>query len=180
MPNHCANRLTIKGGASQINAFLEAFSHEKDGTKYYVYLQQFKKELTAEYIKLQPLPVGEVARMLWTPYGTKWGCYEFSEPVRTPRKLVLVFKTAWGPYNAMTQLFMSRKFPKLSFHLEFAESGQGFVGDYKASKGQLTEKKEENVCNTGNITFDYDEDDNLIEHYHPNYTRFKALMRMSG
>ena len=131
------------------------------------------------YKKIQPLPEG-VDRILWRPYGTKWGCYGFLEPVRTPRKLVLVFQTAWGPYNAITQVFMSQKFPKLSFHLEFAESGLGFVGDYKAFNRQLTEMKKENVYKTGNITFKYDEEDNLIERYHPNYKRFKALMRMSG
>lgn len=184
MPNHCANRLTIRGRKTQLEAFLKAFSHkdENDGTMYYIYLQKFKEELTKMYTRIggKVPDKSSVMGMLWTPWGTKWGCYEFLEPVWSHDKLVLTFKTAWGPYNGMAQVFMSQQFPTLKFHLDYAESGQCFVGHHDAVGGRMVSSAMEEVYKTGKVILEDLEDGGQEWVWEPEYEKYHDLWAISG
>jgi hypothetical protein len=183
MPNHCANRLTIRGSKKKLEVFLNDFTFKEKGeATNYLYLQKYNKQLTDMYTqkcgKIQDTS-SSMAHM-WTPYGTKWGCYEFSEPIWSQGKLVLIFKTAWCPYNSMTQVFMSQQFPSLKFHLEYAECGQCFVGDYKAVGGKLTTNTREAVYTTGKVAVIECEDGSQRCEWKPGYDQYRDLWNMSG
>ena len=178
MPNHCGNRLTVSGPQHDIDSFFDTFSHtDEDGETYYIYLQKFKKELTQLYFE-NGGTLQDTKQILWTPYGTKWGCYDFWEPVKTPGHLTLTFKTAWCPFNNMTLQFMSQKFPSLFFWLEFAEQGVGFAGERKARCGKILLQND--FINMYDDVVKYNEETEECKWLKPGYERIHGLWNMSG
>lgn len=191
MPNHCANRLTLIGPDEDIDAFLKEFSVSENDCygeecTIYIHLQDFKDDILAVYKELNGKDMPQI-RSLDTPYGTKWGCYEFDEPIRWRQSVTLTFKTAWCPYNVWTSLFLSRKYPRIHFALLYAECGVCFVGTRVAKGGVILEEWCEMVFDTGKVKLvEYDEDDDddgYIDQrwvWKPGYDEFHELWNRSG
>lgn len=83
----------------------------------------------------------------WTiaNWGTKWGAYDSTEwtiESETKRKMVatISFNTAWSPATGFFE-FASQEYPTLTFELEFADEGGGFVCTQSLKNGEVTEQE---------------------------------------
>jgi hypothetical protein len=132
MPNHCSNQLTVTGPAQDIQSFKENS----------ILNNNLKLETIIPSDYNYPNPIQK--------WGTKWGCYDTVIQEDSPEKLVLLFQTAWCPYNEDVQRTMARKYPTLTFELLYAEQGISFCGYYKANGAYFTKHQEDcyilNVC----------------------------------
>ena len=119
MPNHCGNKLIIRGSVDDRRHFLDT--------------TRDKAELDLNKI----IPTDDSYQyhvMLW---GTKWGCYDSHVHVFDDRTEI-TFLTAWCPYTKTVQIKMTELFPMLSFELLFAEQGREFYGWYKCKYDDFT------------------------------------------
>lgn len=87
-------------------------------------------------------------------WGTKWDCSDVALD-RKKTSLVYRFQTAWSPPNDNLMLKMTELFPELTFKLEFAEIGAGYIGRtiYHNNEGQ--EQLSRDI-----ETYDFDDRDN--------------------
>lgn len=139
MPNWCAIRLTIRGPASDVTAFVskaEGLEQHYAPNDYELerIQQGFREESRVRnsvlsFHQLVPIP-NEIMAQVYDPAGyaaehALWGCkWGACEPERLPQeKLCLVtyvFQTAWSaPYQLL--LKVSADFPTLLFALSFGE-----------------------------------------------------------
>lgn len=73
-------------------------------------------------------------------WGTKWNACS-PEVSEGEGELCYTFDTAWSPPVPVV-FAMSKKFPKLTFHLAYEESGCDFEGDYEVKAGQVFNMEE--------------------------------------
>lgn len=100
----------------------------------------------------------------WTlkNWGTKWGVYDVSSWDNEDGNTIL-FMSAWSPANLIIQK-LSEKFPDLSFVLEAADEGGGFVCRYIICDGIETLEdfewsSEEGIEIRKNVGSYYEEDE---------------------
>lgn len=121
MPNWCQNQLTVTGATSEFRAWLADHG--------------------SSFEKIRPLPKprrsGKFDRYGWSglnrclnAWGTKWDLGE-SEQHQAARELLengaTFFDTAWSPPIKAIEA-LSRKFPAVSFQLDYCELGMFFAG----------------------------------------------------
>lgn len=70
-------------------------------------------------------------------WGTKWGFYEIELECADfeEGEIRYTFQTAWSPPIPVIQA-MSKRFPSLSFALDYFEGGMGFMGSFMYENGQ--------------------------------------------
>ena len=69
-------------------------------------------------------------------WGTKWGLYEVEVLEEDPAqgRLEYTFQTAWSPPIPVVEA-MAKRYPKLTFALDYFESGGGFMGSCEYQHG---------------------------------------------
>jgi hypothetical protein len=142
MPNHTTNRLKIEGNG--VDKFVEdarGQGENKDINDKYAPL---------DFESLYPTPPemrGEIYRQTedgeWKApawyewrienWGTKWNCYDHHGDWNDSE---ITFFTAWSPPSAFF-LHVSKSYPDVTFKLEFADEGAGFLGSETIKDGEL-------------------------------------------
>jgi Ferredoxin-like domain in Api92-like protein len=62
-------------------------------------------------------------------WGTKWGAYDITHSTRRHAEVVS-FRSAWKSPDPRVFQELQKRFPTVTLHVEFYESGQGFCGGY--------------------------------------------------
>lgn len=139
MPNWCENTLTITGKPRNIRRF-------------------FARAFGSTEVEACPMGGNFIRHMLPNPfldsdgnvidrekngdawyqwehqnYGCKWGASD-TLFILDGGTLSVQFNSPWGPPDQAI-ITLSRKFPSLTFHNEYSESGNGFVGEQTSKAG---------------------------------------------
>ena len=139
MPNHCTNSLHIDGELKHRQEFVDKNKGfhwgdmEKKGDykqlSFHAQVPLPKKHINA-YIKKSNSSWYGWCNKHW---GTKWDCYE-EDLNHTDNYTYYTFETAWCPPEAWI-LRISKKFPNLTFNVEWAEEG-GDGGTFRVKQGE--------------------------------------------
>ena len=154
MPNWCHNKLLVIGSQAKLQEFkqfaqgltLSQFSVDTrdddidilDFNKFVPYPEKFAK---ADFRRRQGLTDKDGYNnggYDWCirNWGTKWGACDVDLSEHSKRSLLYYFNTAWSP-PAPVVVEMSEKFPTLMFHLNYAEAGCAFQGNFWAKGGEI-------------------------------------------
>lgn len=114
MPNHCRNRLTVRGSEEARAAFQDAVAGD---------------HRSLDFGKVIPEPPGG-AGLDWriAHWGSKWGAYDTTVDPTGDEATVYTFSTAWAPPHAPFMRAMEDRFPDVRFDLRYAERGGSFYG----------------------------------------------------
>lgn len=130
MPNWCENTLTVSC-AHENKSILAKFKKRarNDGDNMDLSMDNFI-----------PLPDHLRKNGGWYQWcidnwGTKWDVTDVKLISKTKTELVYKFDTAWSPPQEFIDKVVAM-YPKLSFQLEFVETGVGFCGTYYGSEGE--------------------------------------------
>ena len=63
-----------------------------------------------------------------TNWGTKWGIYDVDFTPHTKRGALLSFQSAWSPPSVAVFQALAKKFPNLTFEIEYFEGGAAYCG----------------------------------------------------
>lgn len=121
MPNHCGNKLIIRGTTEDRRHFLNTIRGEH------------------EHLDLNKIIATDGYDNRCLSWGTKWNCYD-SRLDEFDDRSEITFRTAWCSYNKNVQIKMTELFPTLSFELMFAERGMEFYGWYKSKWDDFTDQ----------------------------------------
>ena len=157
MPNYCENTLIITGDKKQLKQFKEDVkSKDKDAepvalcfNKIYPIPKDLKitagclgdteeqKELTKKE-KANKKKYGYKDWYDWCcdNWGTKWDAISPELTDESDNELIYFFSTAWSPPLQFV-LYVSKKYPKLTFEIEYFEGGMGFKGIAKLKNGKV-------------------------------------------
>lgn len=153
MPNHCGNRLTVKGDFKDRDAFVKAVRSEPDGKNEEETLLDFEKIIPTPQ---NPQPSRQDPMMMlfgggggwygWRceNWGTKWNSYD-TILEHDEKKTVYTFLTAWSPPNENFMNAMTNKFPNVEFDLRFAEKGCEFYGYWTKDKHETWKFQNDDV-----------------------------------
>lgn len=61
-------------------------------------------------------------------WGTKWGIYDVDFTPHTKRGALLSFRSAWSPPSVAVFQALAKKFPNLTFEIEYFEGGAAYCG----------------------------------------------------
>ena len=61
-------------------------------------------------------------------WGTKWGTYDVDFTPHTKRGALLSFRSAWSPPSTAVFQALAKKFPNLTFEIEYFEGGAAYCG----------------------------------------------------
>ena len=61
-------------------------------------------------------------------WGTKWGIYETDFTPHTKRGALFAFQSAWSPPSTAVFQALAKKFPNLTFEIEYFEGGAAYCG----------------------------------------------------
>ena len=61
-------------------------------------------------------------------WGTKWGIYDVDFTPHTKRGALLSFQSAWSPPSTAVFQALAKKFPNLTFEIEYFEGGAAYCG----------------------------------------------------
>ena len=61
-------------------------------------------------------------------WGTKWGIYDVDFTPHTKRGALLSFQSAWSPPSVAVFQALAKKFPNLTFEIEYFEGGAAYCG----------------------------------------------------
>ena len=61
-------------------------------------------------------------------WGTKWGIYDVDFTPHTKRGALLSFRSAWSPPSTAVFQALAKKFPNLTFEIEYFEGGAAYCG----------------------------------------------------
>lgn len=136
MPNWCSNKLTVTGDASVVNQFI-AENKNLNG----------QSDLTFEYVVPVPdhikndLGNSGASWVDWANnnWGTKWDVDAAVERM-SDTAAVYTFDSAWSPPFEWMHA-ASAKYPELSFHLWYAESGVDFGGVREVKNEELVDDR---------------------------------------
>ena len=146
MPNHCANRLTVKGPAAQVEAFRERAKGEEevlDLNKFIPMPEDFRNTEPPNHDADQAAALtkkyGKPDWYTWTAtnWGTKWGCYDGEIVDEGDGHVTYQFYTASSPFKQSVLQKMSKGYPGLLFTLTFAEQLMDFWGVWDAAEGDI-------------------------------------------
>ena len=125
MPNWCVNRLSITGPQKELRRFQkQAASSTADGADRFFSFDVFVPAPNNMY----------TCDWCCDHWGTKWNAAEVID--KSDRKeLQYEFDTAWNPPSAWLRTVAVEQYPRLSFELEYYESGNCFAGRETYVKG---------------------------------------------
>jgi len=145
LPNWCDNKLHIFGANSKELKRFEKFAKRPDSVvcqlsiegdevdildfnNFISYPEKFAKADEARRLGLSEEDGYNHGGYGWcvSHWGTKWGACHVSSSM-TKRSLFYAFDTAWAPPVPVIYK-MAELFPKLEFHLNYAEAGCAFAG----------------------------------------------------
>jgi hypothetical protein len=131
MPNHCSNKLVIKGDVSKFKKSCIRDNTDKDAWD----------KLTFDFNTIVPCPESIGYDLNWykSEWGTKNSAYDLEMTVDAPDKLILYFFTAWTSVNENFVRIMSEKFPDLNFIWYYYEPNERFAGYFEACNGDVTD-----------------------------------------
>lgn len=121
MPNHCSNKLIVKGTKDDVTDFWGALLGD-DG-EYHIN-------------NLIPMPQGLKGSDGWwnwanENWGTKWGAYEEFFSVNEPGHLEIQYDTAWNPFSVEFWENIAERFPNLTFIIVYHETMLDFAGGHR-------------------------------------------------
>lgn len=61
-------------------------------------------------------------------WGTKWGIYDVDFTPHTKRGALFSFQSAWSPPSVAVFQALAKKFPNLTFEIEYFEGGAAYCG----------------------------------------------------
>ena len=61
-------------------------------------------------------------------WGTKWGIYDVDFTPHTKRGALFAFQSAWSPPSVAVFQALAKKFPNLTFEIEYFEGGAAYCG----------------------------------------------------
>jgi hypothetical protein len=149
MPNWCENRLQVVGERKELDTFLaECFSKDKYDRK------------TLDFEKI--IPLGEPGDDRYGKYcdrwGTKWNVSD-CDIDDDGGSITVWFETAWSPPIPIMEA-LTKKYPALSFTLEYSEGGVGFRGVFEGQNGEVIKDDCWNMTREDMIELGYlDEDE---------------------
>lgn len=133
MANYCYNKITIKGEQGAIREMLSFTFGEKENAPFH-------------FDTISPVPEelsGNPDLGYWwrlDHWGTRSGPMELS--IETfPHQTVVEFDTAWSPAVGIVEE-LAKKFPNLTFIIQYEESGCDFSGARKYENGELVRELE--------------------------------------
>jgi hypothetical protein len=167
MPNRVTTILKVTGYSSYVAEFINAtmkdynqhpnlmcFMEMPEGLRETVppfYIVEESKADGEQYITQEEANrrIAEYGAVTWYDWcnkflGTKWGSYDVSPEWDIVKKdndimeCTISYNTAWGPMTAYL-LHVSKMFPTLHFHTQFADEGGGFVGVEEFHNGEIEE-----------------------------------------
>lgn len=116
---------------------IESKKAKKDD-RYFHTGKPITKKMSEEYKK----KYGAEDWYMWAikHWGTKWdtrcSSQNTEEDFKTTKELNYDFDTAWSP-PCGALVVISKTYPKLTFELNYCESGMGFSGDYHVKNGRV-------------------------------------------
>ena len=142
MPNWVKNNLRIKANGEKVLEILEMIKDEKGDMTFE------KVSPTPEELGNEPSPQRdeEKAKKFIEKYGAddwynwrckNWGCkWDASESgfYEEDGYSMVTFETPWSPPKGFIES-LSKMFPKVEFEMQFAEEGNGYVGEITAKNG---------------------------------------------
>ena len=149
MPNWCDNTLTVSGKEEDVNAFVEkakgyGWQPENQGNE--------EKLMSLDCNQFVPMPKeviengyngkgnleGVMSGYDWETitWGTKWGACNCDVSYMSDTNVYYSFQTAWRPCDKVIYA-MIKQYPKLEFHLDYAEYGMMFKGSISGFDGEL-------------------------------------------
>lgn len=149
MPNWCTNTLTVSGEKKALAHLLDLWEPRN-----FQSLVPMPKDEESQVEQARGGMLEEIDNIvggdLFPPWyhwrlhnwGTKWDIedpYEHSED--NEEIIILEFDTAWSPPEPFVER-VAKKFPLLTFDLEYYELGNGFAGQAVYSRGEQVEKRE--------------------------------------
>ena len=146
MPNHCANKLTVKGPAEQVAAFRERAKEGKEVFDLNGFIPMPDEFRGCDPPSRDPKVVAELTEKygaadghVWTElnWGTKWGAYETEVHEEGDGYVSYLFYTAWGPFHQDVLAKISEDYPETLFTLAFAERLMDMWGVWDAGKGEI-------------------------------------------
>lgn len=150
MPNHCDNRLTVKGSEEDIAKFKKECIKVEDGNTLnfdFNAILPMPKELEETHAPSlfdhpDPELIEKYGTDNWydwkvTNWGTKWGAYDYYLIDELDGELSFSFNTAWCPPNSSFIKAMADKYPNLEFEWYYFEGGRCFAGCYRAEDGSV-------------------------------------------
>ena len=85
--------------------------------------------------------------------------------------------SAWAPPNKNAWYAMAKAFPKLTFHLRYAEKGCQFCGESIATEGKFLPDESYCISVTSYMTYDEENEKYIYKH---GINRFEELFEKSG
>jgi|SRR3972149_1450363 len=152
MPNWCENTLKVTGSREALDEFKKrAASRHRDGNGH-----NRRVALSFNRFVRMPRKLRYTTSPQDTPnwydwsllnWGTKWDLAD----VRLSRKkdgteLLYEFDTAWSPPTQWLESVV-KKYPSLTFELNFEEPGMGFAGILVGDGGEIVENRALEVSN---------------------------------
>ena len=127
MPNHTSNKLTVSGPTKLVTRFKfdNAGKNVEESISFEKALPTPSEHIGDNAIKDGKMPDWYAWRV--ENWGTKWDAYDTCEWEGNSIK----FFTAWSPPIAWLRE-IALKYPELSFQLDYADEGGGFVGTMEA------------------------------------------------
>jgi hypothetical protein len=152
MPNWCQNQLTVTGATPEFRAWLE-----KEGFS-------FEKMNPPRKPRKSIRNVWAIPDSHYTAWGTKWDLPE-NEQREVANDLLnhgnAFFDTAWSPPMQAIEA-LSRKFPEVSFQLDYCELGMFFAGIATFDDGECHDdffEEKESVMKIACDIFGYEDEE---------------------
>jgi len=128
MPNWCDNAMKVRGRRRELKKFLTEVMSVDEYRRQYL-----------DFEKIVPLgdPGDDWLDKRIDNWGTKWnldGCDFALQDEGT--HLEIWFLTAWSPPVPVMGA-LTKKYPELSFRLDYSECGTGFRGVFESEKGEV-------------------------------------------
>jgi len=198
MPNWCNNSLKVEGKASELKIFVKkAKGVDTDLSLQKLYpMPKALRDTTSPVSNKTKAEQEKNAELLkkygfadwWTwrisKWGTKWDIEAHLQKIG--KTLYYGFDSAWAPPVNWLE-YVCKKFPKLTFTLDYEESGVGFRGQMICENGEVVSEEEYDW--TGAYCDDCEEaiidDEDLVEaddcYYHKEcYKKIKAKAKKKG
>jgi len=178
MPNWCNQNLLIAGPEKDRKAIKQAVLKAKD--KGFSHFRPCPVEL---FDQVTP-SISEDRERLWANnrikygveswydwclknWGTKWGDCQtqlLDEDDQEGKFQHWVFQSAWSPIEPLV-LFVSKKFPKLSFALSYTEESNAFAGYQIIKNGSVVNSASKSCTPPASACKDIDESDDYDKYY---------------
>lgn len=155
MPNWVKNNLRIKANGEKVLEILEMIKDE-DGNMTFNKVAPMPEELETEP---SPQRDKEKAKKFKEKYGAddwynwrckNWGCkWDASESGFYEQNgySMVTFQTPWSPPRNFLES-LSKMFPNVTFEMQYAEEGNGYVGQMVAENGKIMSFEPKDDANT--------------------------------